>query len=150
MTANAIERILRPLLLVITAVMVVSVAFQVIARYVFAAPPVWTGESSTLALVYLTFLGAALVVERGEGFRITFLRDRYAHTPAGRRLWAGIRWFEAGFALLLVVLSVPMVTGLWLQNAVALGISIGWFALAIPLGLAGMAVALVRSVRREG
>lgn len=126
---STIERVLRPALLIITAVMVGSVGFQVIARYLFDAPPVWTGESSTLALVYMTFVGAALVVERGEGFRITFLRDRYVQTPPGRRLWDAIRWFEVAFAVLVVALSIPMVVGLWVQNAVALGISIGWFAL---------------------
>ncbi len=149
MTAHTrIERLMRPVLLVITAVMVASVGFQVIARYLFDAPPVWTAESSTLALLYMTFVGAALVVDRDEGFRITFLRDRYVQTKLGRRLWDLIRWFEVAFAVLLVALSVPLVTGLWIQNAVALGISIGWFALSIPLGLAGMAVALALAARR--
>lgn len=145
---SAIERVLRPVLVVVSVLLVATVAFQVVARYVFAAPPVWTTEASTLALVYLTFLGAALASERGTGFRITTFRDRYVRTPVGRGVWRAIQWFEVALVVLLAALGVVMVITLWLQNAVALGVSIGWFALAVPLGLAGMAVGLVRSARR--
>jgi TRAP-type C4-dicarboxylate transport system permease small subunit len=144
---SPLERLLQPVLIVVSGVMVAAVTFQVIARYVFDAPPVWTTELSTLTLVYLTFFGSALVTARRQGFRITVLRDRYVETPMGRWLWQAIRWFEIAFVLFIVVLSVPLVTRLWLQNLVALGISVGWMILAIPLGLAAMAVALVRVAR---
>jgi TRAP-type C4-dicarboxylate transport system permease small subunit len=144
---SPLERLLQPVLIVVSAVMVAAVTFQVIARYVFDAPPVWTTELSTLTLVYVTFFGSALVTQRGQGFRITVLRDRYVETSIGRRLWQAIRWFEVAFVLFIVVLSVPLVTRLWLQNLVALGISVGWMILAIPLGLAATAVALARVAR---
>jgi TRAP-type C4-dicarboxylate transport system permease small subunit len=146
-TRSPLERLLQPIVVAVSGVMVAAVTFQVIARYVFDAPPVWTTELSTLTLVYLTFFGSALVTQRRQGFRITVLRDRYVETQMGRRLWQAIRWFEVAFVLLIVGLSVPLVTSLWVQNLVALGISVGWMILAIPLGLAAMAGALVQVAR---
>lgn len=52
---------------VLVASMTVLVAIQVVARHIFDSPLVWTDEAARFTLVWLTFLGAALLaLEKGH------------------------------------------------------------------------------------
>lgn len=53
-----------------TCVVLLSVAtvvcfYQVVARYVFSAPPTWSEEVARYAFIWLTFLGSALAFRAG-------------------------------------------------------------------------------------
>lgn len=55
--------------LIVAAMLVMSVLYfvQVVFRYVLKLPLAWTGEVSVLAMLWLTFVGSAVLV-RSEGF----------------------------------------------------------------------------------
>ena len=64
--------------------------FQVIARYVFDAPPFWTEELARFTLIWITFVGAGLVHQRGEHIAVNSFRDTLPRTPrflAKSTLW---------------------------------------------------------------
>ena len=48
------------------AVMAFSAGYQVVARYVFDAPPVWTEELTRFALLYLAGFGTGLALLSGD------------------------------------------------------------------------------------
>jgi len=56
--------------------MVISITYDVILRYFFAAPTNWALEVNTFLLVFLCVVPAADVLKSGVQIRITFLTER--------------------------------------------------------------------------
>lgn len=113
-------------------VLVASVFFQVVARYVFHAPPFWTEELARFTLIWITFVGAALVHHHGEHIAVTGLRDGLPE-----RFQALLDVFIS--VLVLAVLAVFAKAGyaialLGTQNAPALGISMRYVYGALLVG----------------
>lgn len=76
---------------------------QIVARYVFFAPFAWTEEAMRYVMVWVTMLGAAGTIYRGE------------ETSAGMLGFVPSRWFQAGLHLLRIALVM------------AAGLLIAWF-----------------------
>jgi TRAP-type C4-dicarboxylate transport system permease small subunit len=55
---------------------VVVVFLQILARYVFKAPLVWTEEVARFAFIWLAFVGVAVTERQNAHFRITFLVEK--------------------------------------------------------------------------
>ncbi len=70
-------------LTLLMAVIVLSIAFQVIMRFIFGHPMVWVEEVSTYAFVWITFMGAALGLKQVKHVKVELLNDRL--TPDGHR-----------------------------------------------------------------
>ena len=58
--SDALHQGARIVALVLLAVLVGSVTLQVVARYVFAAPPVWTEEAARYAMIWVGLMGATM------------------------------------------------------------------------------------------
>jgi len=123
------------------AVMAFAVGYQVVARYVFAAPPIWTEELARRAMVWAGMLGASVAFHaRSDPTLFTQMRE-LAGTPG--KLLALIR--AAG----VTVFAVPVLyfslfganqnlargfLGRSLEReAEMLGISMVWFTAAVPV-----------------
>lgn len=59
-TSNGLHSIVRRAAVAIVCVMFVTVFIQIIARYIFSAPPVWTEDVARYAMVWTGLLGATL------------------------------------------------------------------------------------------
>lgn len=70
-----IETVLDAVLLIIFTIMVVSIIYQVFARYVIMRPTVWSEELARYLMVWTTMLGSALVLRRGGHVAVTALID---------------------------------------------------------------------------
>lgn len=66
------------------AFMAVSIAYDVMMRYVFLAPTIWALEVNTFLLLFLCVVPAADTLTAGTQIQITFLTDRLA---AAAREW---------------------------------------------------------------
>ena len=66
------------------AFMVVSISYDVVMRYVFAAPTHWALEVNTFLLVFLCVIPAADVLQAGGHIRITFATDRMRSSTRNR------------------------------------------------------------------
>lgn len=73
--AARIERTLDMLLGTAIGVMVVSMVWQVIGRYVFSRAPGWTEEASRFLMLWVTMLGAAAALRSGAHLSVTSLVD---------------------------------------------------------------------------
>ncbi|UHD46391.1 TRAP transporter small permease [Aureimonas altamirensis] len=130
---NLVEAILDKVLIALFMTMVVAIVWQVVARYVFAAPTVWSEELARFMLVWVTMLGSAYVLEHGGHVALTvfvellppalqhalmFLRDLIVVAMAG-----GLAWY--GYAL--------AVSG-GRRVSTGLGLSMTYAYAAIPVG----------------
>ena len=141
-------------------VVVVSTALSVLFRYVLQSPLLWANDAGALALVWLTFVGASMLLKEGGHVAITGLVNRL---PPKGLLVAGL------FAAL--VIGASMVTIGWFavraaqvqwgQEIVALRLSrafysipIVWAAvsstLTVALTVVTLAAAPAAGARKEG
>jgi TRAP-type C4-dicarboxylate transport system permease small subunit len=112
--------------------MVVLIMFQVLARYVFQAVPVWTEEASRYCMVWGGLLGATVAFKAD--------RDPKLISPpsAGPRLWLRAAFLLRSLAALcflgpILYHSNRFIVRHWHRTAEALGISTVWVTMAVPI-----------------
>ncbi len=148
---QAIERAFvaanRWLLVVLLAAMACIVFANVALRYLTNDSLVWAEEVARHLMIWLTFLGAGLVLRFGGHIAIENLHD-VLPGRAGQALRALI------VAALLAFFSVMAWQGaiytslMRFQTTAATGISFGWVYLAMPLGFVLLIVHLLLVARR--
>ena len=62
---------------VVLAFMVVTICYDAVMRYVFAAPTSWSLEVNTFLIVYIAVMTAADVQRTDSHIRITFFTDKF-------------------------------------------------------------------------
>lgn len=129
------------------AVMALLVIYQVAARYLFNSPPSWTEELARFLQVWLVMLGAPVCLRRGMHLAVDYVSARL---PAGARrvLQVLVSMLIAGFSLVLTIYGVRLLEVAALQRSPALGISMVWPYLAVPVGAAVMTAEGVRQMAR--
>ena len=125
-------------------VVAVTIA-QIVMRYVLNAPLIWSDELARFLIVWMTFLGAAVVCFEGRHLNVdVFFR---AAPPSLR---AGLRVFNAcvalGFLAVLGWFSVTLVKLEMMQDMSALPLKIGQLRLAATVGCALMALAILARI----
>lgn len=126
-------RIVEMALAAILAAMALLVIYQVAARYLFNRPPGWTEELARFLQVWLVMLGAPICLRRGMHLAVDYLGARLA--PATRRgVQCLVFLFVAVFSLTLTVYGFRLLDVAAMQRSPALGISMVWPYLAVPIG----------------
>lgn len=106
------------ILLVVTAV---AVIYTVVARYAFAASPIWSEEAPRVLFLWLSYLGVAVATRRGHNLRVTFIVDRFS--PGVRAL------IEVVMDALVIVMLATLLYFNWRIVVFASGtrmVSTGW------------------------
>jgi TRAP-type C4-dicarboxylate transport system permease small subunit len=116
------------------AAMVALVMFQVVARYIFRAVPVWTEEAARYCMVWGGLLGATVAFKADRDPKLL------ASPTAGPRLWlqaASVLRMLAALCFLGPILyhSDKFLMRHWHRTAEALGISTFWVTLAVPVAV---------------
>lgn len=127
------------------AVMTGLVLVQVILRYVFRAPLVWTEEASIFLMIWMAFVGTGVAARRGSHIAMTLLVE---HLPT--RLSRALIFFSQ-LAVLAFLLLVVWQGWLLAKSAEgvrspALGMPMKWPYLTIPLGACFMASQLLATM----
>ena len=132
---SVLDRTLEVLVMVVVAVLVLDVLWQVFTRFVLNDPSTWTEELARFMLIWVSLLGAAVALGRGAHLGIDYF---VAKMPEKMR-----RRTEAFVFLCIAVFSllVMFVGGLELvrsnlalgQASPALGVKMGYVYLAIPI-----------------
>lgn len=85
---DAFSRMLSRIAQFVTVVLVISMIYEVVARYVFGAPTIWAFDISYMCTGTLFVLGAAYALKQDAHVRIDFLAQKM---PVGlRRLIEGL------------------------------------------------------------
>jgi TRAP-type transport system small permease protein len=137
---------IRAFLAVAFAILTAVVFFQVIARYLFDAPPFWTEELARFLLIWLTFIGAVLAHAHREHIAVdTFVQLLPLRVRPAADLIASLT--------VLVTLAVIAKGGfdiamMGTQTAPALGVSMRYIYMSLPIGACLMMLITVAQMVR--
>jgi TRAP-type transport system small permease protein len=133
-------RLIEVLCVLLLLLLLGLVSLQVVMRYVFSAPLVWSEELARMVFVYLTFVGAGLAFLRGENLRLLLLPDVLTRR-ARLGLRAAIATAEIGFIVVVIAYSVPLLRRLYPAHTPALEWSMAAFYAGVLVGGAVIVVA---------
>jgi TRAP-type C4-dicarboxylate transport system permease small subunit len=121
---------------------------QVVARYAFNEPLIWSEEAARYLFVWVSLIGAALATREGSHYVLDALLDRFPR--AGRALARGVAFLvSAGFLLILLRTGISETAQASLQDSATLPIGMALPYAAIPVGAALMLFHLLAGLLRE-
>ncbi len=129
---DILMRVLGYVLVVIFALMVVDVLWQVISRYALGAPSSFTEEFARFALIWVALLGAAYLNGLREHLTMDFLTRKLSPKRLARRQ-RHIEWWMFGFALVVMVIgggNLVLTTLTLGQASPAIGVPL-WFVYSV-------------------
>ena len=151
---RALERLMRAIERILALVLLATIALNfanVVGRYAFGRTITGADELQTYAMVWIAFLGAAVVAGRGEHLRMDILARRFSSSTksvmriaelavilaaGGFALWQSVRYVES---MLRLGANSPMAqVPMWMPHS---GVAAGLALLIL--------VALWRFARRE-
>ncbi len=132
---KALDRSLEALTMVVMAVLVVDVLWQVFTRFILKNPSTWTEELATFMLIWVSLLGAAVALSRGAHLGIDYFVGKLSKR---KRLYTEIFVFLciSTFSLCVMVFGgIDLVSStLELeQKSAALQVKVGYVYLAVPV-----------------
>jgi TRAP-type C4-dicarboxylate transport system permease small subunit len=131
----------RWLMIVMLAAMALMVFANVALRFLTDESILWVEEVSRYLMIWLTFLGAGLVLRYGGHIGIDTLQDAYPRqAPAIRRV---IFVLLLGFFEFMVWIGTRYAMLTWAQTTPVLQIPVGIVYLAMPVGFALLIVHLL-------
>lgn len=101
---NWVNKILEWFLIIIFALLVLDVLFQVFSRYILGTSFTWTEEFARFSLIWLTILGAAYLNAKREHLSMDFLYQKLSVTNK-KRASVLIEIFVLLFALIVMVIG---------------------------------------------
>ena len=113
---------------------IAMVSFQVLNRFLFKWPILWTADFAVLCFIWLGFLSASVAVRKSGHFRVTMLLDIKKFQGTGRRVLELI-----GLAMILAVSLVLLTEGTRItisglrETAPGMQVSMAWAYSAVPL-----------------
>ena len=117
---NKVNRFLEQVLVVIFALLVLDVLFQVFSRYLLGTSFTWTEEFARFSLIWLTILGAAYLNGKKEHLSMDFLYQKFSETNKRKAsimieilifLFALIVMVIGGFNLVYTTLHLEQLSG---------------------------------------
>ncbi len=131
--------LLETIVAVTLGAMAALVIYQVAARYGLGRPPSWTEELARYLQVWLVLLAAPVCLERGLHLAVDYVTPRLPATPR-RIVRTGVLLLILVFSTLLLVYGVRLLRVAAVQVSPALGISMVWPYLALPVSGALLAL----------
>lgn len=132
----------------VAAVLAGLMVVQVFFRYVLNDSLRWSEELSVYLLVWMIFLGAAVVAKDWQHTSITFLRRAL---PRWGKI--GLTFFAKGASLVFFVVLADVGTEVFNARfhgkSLTMGFSTKWAKLAIPASAAVMCLYILNSVLRD-
>ncbi|PFG20644.1 TRAP transporter small permease [Serinibacter salmoneus] len=130
---EGLDKALEWLCVVLFALLVVTVAWQVFTRQVLNDPSGWSEELAKYTFIWLGLFAAALMFgERGH-IAVDFVVRKM---PAGVQHWIGVfgQLVIALFAVIVMIYGGYKVSALaWNQNLTGLPVNVGWLYTALPV-----------------
>ena len=137
----------RVLLMVLLALMSVMVFANVVLRYTTGDSIVWAEELSRYLMIWLTFLGAGLVLRYGGHLAIDNVQD-VVSARAGRILRIVILLCVLAFSAVMMWLGTVYIVRAWAQTTPVTELPFGLVYSALPVGFLFLLVHTVMYARR--
>ncbi len=140
-TFNFIETICKLLLIV----QIVSVTIVVIGRQVFGRTPVWGEELTLFSMVWMSLLGATILLKNDGHIAITAL-DVYLPKKIIKSLDLLSYLFLGFYAVIMVIYGIKLVELTGLNMMPALKIKSSWLYAAMPVSALAMLIILAEKI----
>jgi TRAP-type C4-dicarboxylate transport system permease small subunit len=132
---KALDRSLEVLVMVVVAVLVLDVLWQVFTRFILKNPSTWTEELAVFMLIWVSLLGAAVALNRGAHLGIDYFVGKLSRR---KRLYTEAFVFLciSSFSLCVMVIGgIDLVASTLKlgQESPALQVKVGYVYLAIPI-----------------
>lgn len=137
----------RVLLMALLALMAVMVFANVVLRYTTGDSLVWAEELSRYLMIWLTFLGAGLVLRYGGHLAIDNLQDAVP-ARAGRILRVLILLCVLAFAAAMMWLGAGYIVRAWAQTTPVTELPFGLVYSALPVGFLFLLIHMAMFARR--
>lgn len=134
-TVEIVDRAVRALIALLLAVMVASVTWQIVSRYVLASPSSWTEELARFMLIWIGLVGGAYAYRHGMHLGLDLLAERLPQRMRPLHA-AAVHACVAVFALLVLVVgggNLVALTYSLAQSSPALELPMAVVYLALPL-----------------
>jgi len=142
---DVIEKALKIIYTVFMAVIVTILFYAVVMRYIFHQPPGWSIELSRYMFVWLVMLSAIVLTREQSHIQITFILNRLSDRV--KFVWLNIlRILMLGFCLIMVHQGLAIYPIVSEASSPALGISMGWLYLSVPIGGTLMGIYILESM----
>jgi TRAP-type C4-dicarboxylate transport system permease small subunit len=136
---QAVDGMIRWIIIVLMLFMTVTVSLQIVFRYVFNVPLGWSEEVARFSFVWVSFFGASALMRVQEHINVTVFVDRFpARLRAGAVLVANLCGLICVYFFLIG--GIALTTNEWSQLAPATQVPMGWIYLVIPVSAGLMAI----------
>lgn len=132
---KTVDKILANLLVIIMAVMVLNVLWQVASRFILGAPSSFTDELARYLMIWVGILGAAYISGRNMHVAIDVIPSRLSE-PVQKRLMFIVRMLIILFCVLAMVIGgsrLVYITYVLGQNSPALQVPLAVVYAVIPI-----------------
>jgi TRAP-type transport system small permease protein len=149
--SNAVDRVCRLGAAGGLVLMVLLIAIQVVARYLFSEPPGWTEEGARYAMVWSGLLGATVAFKAGGDPVLLRLESLKGNVL--------IAWLKAATVLLFLGpilyfcvfgpgqdLARGFLARSASRNSEAIGLSMVWFSAALPVSIVAILIHVAASL----
>lgn len=134
---DILEKLIRVCLSVLFVVMVGSIFYQIVLRYVFHAANAWSEELARYTFVWQVLLGAAVAVRKARHMQIDFFLNKFP--PRVRKfLDIAMKFVVIYFFIVVAQKGTDLYYLTQRQQSTGLGIPMSWIYLSIPVGSALM------------
>lgn len=133
---------------IILVAFLILASLQVVSRYVFNAPFVWTEELSSSLVIWMVFLGASAVQREDGQIRVEILDNLL---PARITAWIYLVYdiFVLAFLIALIYGGWKTLGELSYEKTPALQIPLKYLFLVVPLAAISMSVYVIRNAFRR-
>lgn len=130
---RGLDQVLKAASVVLFALLVLVVVWQVFTRQVLNSPSAWTEELARYTFVWVGLFATALVFSERGHIAVDFVVSKFA--PAGQKVVAvGVQLSIIFFALVILVYGgIRASNGAWGQSLSALPTQVGVMYLAMPI-----------------
>ncbi len=120
------------LLVILMAALCIDIFIGVYTRYVMGEAAHWYEELARYLFIWMAFLGAAVAVRRRLHFVVHLLVNQF---NPGLKLAAELLcWgIVIGFSVFISFQGIRVMEGLSVQESPALGLTLSWVSLAVPV-----------------
>lgn len=136
------------IMVVLTALMVLLVSYQVFERYVLQYTPPWSEELSVYLMIWFGIIGIAVGVRKNAHMALNYFADRMPRT-----LQTILVYIK--YVLILIYSSVLLNEGVTMvmltmsQRSPAIGLPVGYVYLALPVSMVLIIIFTLEAIAKE-
>jgi len=142
-------RVLEKIIIILMGALLISVALQVMGRYVpFIPRYLWTEEVANFSLIWTIFLGSIIGVREGKHFFVDFLPKNLS--PGLNKAVRVIYYiFMYGVVLIFVIFGYRFFLMGYIQESELTGLNLGAIYISVPLAGISWFIFLAENIYKE-